>query len=309
MKVLIVTSGNSGSISSFVQEQADSIKKQGIIVDFYVIRGKGYAGYLSNLVELKKKIKLFEPELLHAHYGLSALLAGIQRKVPVVSTFHGSDIWVYRKNRMLSQLAHIFTNHSIVVNKHMSNYLLFNNKVSIIPCGVDINLFSPVERQIAKGDMSLPGDKINILFSSSFDYYEKNYQLAEKAMGLLGNAYNLIELKGYTRTEVNLLLNGCDIALMTSISEGSPQFIKEAMACNCPIVSTDVGDVKELITGLTGNYISQKDPTDVAEKIKLVISIIGLEGRTNGRKRIMDLGLDLETIAGRITSVYRSVLN
>ena len=190
----------------------------------------------------------------------------------------------------------------------MAGHLLFSKKLTVIPCGVDIDTFSTVKKQIAHKEMKLPDDKINLLFSAKFDYYEKNYPLAEKVLKKLGDRFNLVELKEYSRTQVNLLLNGCDIALMTSISEGSPQFIKEAMACNCPIVSTDVGDVLEVIGRTDGCYISSFDPDDIAEKIQFAVEYSQSKGRTNGREHIIKLGLDSETIADRIIEVYKKAL-
>lgn len=308
MKVLIISSGNSGNISTFVQEQGLALQKKGIAVDYFPVIGKNYSGYLGNLSRIKSKISSFEPDLIHAHFGLSALLANFQRKVPVISTFHGSDIWVYWKNRFLSQIAHLLSKHTIVVNPGMSEYLIFPQRISIIPCGVEEAIFFPVEKHIAIEKMNLPPDKANILFASKFDYFEKNHQLAKQALLKLGDGYNLIELKDYSRAQINLLLNGSDVALLTSISEGSPQFIKEAMACNCPIVSTDVGDVKEVIGNTRGCFITSFDPSDVAEKIKMALEFRRKEGQTTGRKRIIELGLDSETIAGRIIEVYKKAL-
>ena len=308
MKVLILSSGNSGGISSFVQEQGFALQKKGIDIEFFLVQGKGYHGYLRNLSGLNRKISEYKPDLIHAHYGLTALLANLQRKVPVISTFHGSDIWVFRKNHILSRFAHVLSNRSIIVDPKMAEKLSPLKKISIIPCGVDLNTFFQLEKTSSAEKMKLPSGKVNILFSSKFDYYEKNYPLAKSILELLGDGYNLIELDGYSRNEVNLLLNASDVALMTSISEGSPQFIKEAMLCNCPVVSTDVGDVAEVIGKTDGCYISSFDPKDIIEKIKLAVSFRKEHRYTRGRERILELGLDSETIAGKIIEVYNKAL-
>lgn len=308
MKVLIICSGNSGNISTFVQEQALAVRKKGIEVDYFPIIGKNYSGYLGNLAKIKIKISTFDPDLIHAHFGLSALLSNFQRRVPVISTFHGSDIWVYRKNRFFSQIAHLLSTHTIIVDPGMSEYLIFSKRVTNIPCGVEETTFSPVEKHTAIEKMNLSSDKVNILFASKFDYFEKNYKLAKQALHILGEGFNLIELKNYSRPQVNLLLNGCDLALMTSISEGSPQIIKEAMACNCPIVSTDVGDVKKVLGNTNGCYITSFSPADVAEKIKAAVEFRKKTGYTLGRERIIELGLDSESVAGKVIEVYKKVL-
>lgn len=308
MKILIITSGNNGKISSFVFEQCLAIRKRGIDVDFFMIVGKGYKGYLSNLSMLKKKISLFEPDLIHAHYGLTAFLANLQRKVPVISTFHGSDIWIFKRNRIFSRAAHFLSRRTIIVDARMAKKLKFARKIAVIPCGVDLSMFFNVTKAEAIKKMDLPKDKINVLFSSKFDYYEKNYPLARKALEILGKQFNLIELNNYSRTQVNLLLNGCDIALMTSISEGSPQFIKEAMLCNCPIVSTNVGDVLEVIGNTQGCFITSFEPAEIAEKIKSAVVFRKEFKLTNGRQRIIKLGLDSDTIADKVIDEYQRVL-
>ena len=92
MRILIVASGNSAKMSPFVKEQAESLIKKGVSVDFFLIKGKGIFGYLQNYFLLNKKIKSEKFDLIHAHYGLSGLLATMQKNVPVIVTFHGSDV-------------------------------------------------------------------------------------------------------------------------------------------------------------------------------------------------------------------------
>ena len=100
-----------------------------------------------------------------------------------------------------------------------------------------------------------------------------------------------------------MYLNAADALVLTSLWEGSPNVIKEAMACNLPIVSTDVGDVKEVIGDTEGCYITSYEPSDVAGKIKLALDF---GKRTNGREKIKHL--EINTIAKRIIDVYNEVL-
>ena len=142
------------------------------------------------------------------------------------------------------------------------------------------------------------------IYLTGYENERKNYALAKKAIALLTKYdVNLIELKGYKRDEVNQLLNACDLALLPSKSEGSPQFIKEAMACNCPIISTDVGDVKDVIKNTKGCYITSYIPADVANKIKMALNF---GKRTEGRGQIEHL--DNRLIAARIVDVYKKIL-
>jgi len=308
MRILVVCSGNAGYISPFIKEQADSISALGNNVLIYPIIGKGILGYLINLKNIKKKIRDFKPDLIHAHYGLSGLLACFQRLVPTIITFHGSDgyiLWV----RILSKIASRLSAFNIFVGVELKRRIKGHKRNIIIPCGVELEKFYPIEKNIVRNQLNFSDRGIYILFSSSFDDVIKNYPLAKKALEKIQDEINLIEMKGKTREEVNLLLNACDLLLLTSISEGSPQIIKEAMACNCPIVATDVGDIRWLLRDTVGCYIVSFDPDDIADKIKMAIEFSKNVGRTNGRDRIIKLGLDSETIAKKIMAIYEKVLN
>jgi teichuronic acid biosynthesis glycosyltransferase TuaC len=316
IKVLIVCSGNvkAGEIfdirlhHSFIYEQTEELRKKDIEFEYFYITGKGIFGYINNYLRYIKTISSFKPDIVHAHYGLSGLFANLQRKVPVITTFHGSDVFLFRNNLRLSRLANRLSRRSIVVNKNMCALLKKVSKLEVIPCGVDTNrLYAINEKPLSNLPIIVEG-KINILFSSRFDYYEKNYPLAKEVIALLGQEYNLIELKGYSREEVNILMNSCDAALMTSISEGSPLFVKEAMACNCPIVATDVGDVLEVIGDTPGCYITSFDKNDIADKLKRAVEFRRQQKQTTGRARIIKSGFDSETVAGKIIEIYNEVL-
>ena len=117
----------------------------------------------------------------------------------------------------------------------------------------------------------------------------------------------LLELYGNTRDEVILLMCAADVFLMTSVSEGSPQVIKEAMACGCPIVSVDVGDVKERVEGIMGCFVC---PTNNPEAIaSLLKEALSFEGKTMGRERILADGLDNKQVAERLIDVYNIIQN
>lgn len=301
MKILFVRSGNKGEIKTFIKEQAESLAALNVNIDFFVVNGKGILGYLKNLSQLKQKITVSKIDLIHAHYGLSGLLSILQRKVPVVITFHGSDIniwWV----RILSLFAAHFAAKSIFVSENLAKKLKIKNYI-VIPCGVETKTFFPIDKYIVREKLGFDTQKDIILFTSSFDNKIKNYSLAKRALDLTGRDYKLIELKGYNRSEINLLLNASDLVLLTSLSEGSPQIIKEAMACNCPIVATDVGDIKDVISGIKNCYITSFDSTEIAEKIKHVLET---KERTNGREKIKIL--DNMLIAEKIISVYHEIL-
>ena len=302
MRILIVCSGNSGGIAPFIEEQVDALKKKGDKISFFLIKGSGISGYLKNYVHYKKAINNFKPVLIHAHYGLSGLFANLQRSIPVITTYHGSDInnakvlW-FSKIAVKLSVKNIFVSQKLLSKVHQSV------KNVLIPCGIDTAVFHPIDKIQARKEMGFTAEARLVLFSSAFTNTVKNYPLAKNAIEKLKNV-RLIELKGYTREEVNLLYNACDVSLMTSFTEGSPQFIKESMACNRPIVATDVGDVRWLLKGLAGCFVTSFDVHDVANKIQKALEF---GKRTKGRARIVDLGIDTETIANEIIKTYKNV--
>jgi len=309
IKVLSVGSLNRKvKISPFRLEQGESLRKLGIDVDYFNIRGKGFFGYLRNLPSLKKNVKEKKYDLIHAHYGLSGLLSVLQRRVPVVITFHGSDIWNF-KIRPLCILASYLSVWNIFISKVLRSKArgLRKKNSSIIPCGLDLKRFFPMEKKKAREQLGMKKEKKYILFSSAFSNKIKNYHLAKKAVKYIPNA-ELVELKGYSKKEVSLLMNACDLLLITSFHESGPLVVKEAMACNCPIVSTDVGDVRWIFGDTAGCYITSYEIGNVENKIKMALEFANKHGKTQGRKRIIELCLDSDTIAKQIINVYKSVL-
>jgi teichuronic acid biosynthesis glycosyltransferase TuaC len=303
MKILIVSSRNSGKIAPFIQEQGDALSRSGVTIAYFPIVGKGIWGYLKNRTRLLSVLSDFQPDLIHAHYGLSGLLANMQRSVPVITTYHGSDIndkriYLFSRLNMFLSAYNIFVSEK---NRKMSGQ---NTRQSLIPCGVNTDLFIIKDQAGARKCLNLELNKKYILFSGAFANPVKNFVLANAAVSLLEDV-KLIELVAYTREEVALLLNAVDVMLMTSLSEGSPQIIKEAMACNCPIVSVPVGDVEDVIGYTPGCFIATYEPTDIAAKLRQVLQS---GKRTEGRNRVLTMGLDGDTIASKIQDIYKRLI-
>ena len=304
MKILVVCSYNNHQIPPFISEQVELMTRLGITIHYYLIEGKGINGYVKNLACLKKEIIEFNPDILHAHYGFSGLLANLQRSIPVITTFHGSDVNL-KINRIFSSLSSVLSKYSVFISKELSQKLIIKGRSAIISSGVDLDLFFPLDKTEARKPLSLPFHEKLVLFAGSFDNRIKNYPLAKSAIDALGNV-KLIEMKGYNRKEVNLLMNACDVALLTSFHEGSPQFVKEALACNRPVVCTDVGDVRNIIGNIKGCYVAQADKSDIADKIRLAFEFSDTH---NGRQQIIDLGLDLNSVTKRVLDIYNSLLS
>jgi teichuronic acid biosynthesis glycosyltransferase TuaC len=311
MKVLIICSGNANKENEqeikqpFIKDQVHFLKESGIEIDVFLVFGKGVSGYLRNLRALLKRIKEGNHDLIHAHYGLSGMLASFQKKRPLLITFHGSDINL-RFNRIISNIAFLRSSAGIFVSERLYKRLIIKNnrKRHIIPCGVDLSYFKPIDKTLARKKLGLSLSQYTLLFSSGFDNKVKNYLLAKSAVSLTPEVV-LVELKNRSRSEVNLLLNACDGLLMTSLTEGSPQIIKEALACNCPIISNDVGDVKSLLHGIDGCFITADDPIEINKRI---LQVLKNPVKVEGRRKIDENRLDVRQINDRIIQLYGSLI-
>ena len=303
----------------FIREQVGALREQGCECEYYYVKGKGIMGYLRAIPGLRKMIREWKPDVVHAHYGLSCLVANLAtRHVPVASTYHGSDINV-KSVRRFSKMAIRLSAWNIFVSK--KNMALAGavegKKCSLIPCGINIPLpWNDLQKQKVEQltlnqwvETIMPKGKKYVLFAGAFDNAVKDPERAKQTMNELTNEginAELIELKGYTRDQVNALMYNCDAFLMTSRTEGSPQVIKEAMACGCPIVSLDVGDVAEWTRGVEGCFVvKSREPRDIAEALRKAIAF---EGKTNGREKIVNAGLSNELVAKRIIEIYEDII-
>lgn len=305
MKILIVASYNKGCFAPFIVEQVEALRRAGCEIDSFGLQGKGIRGYMNNFPGLIRKIKDFPPDIIHAHYGLSGLFANIQRKVPVVTTYHGSDI-NDPKVLHFSKMAMCLSVWNIFVSQKALKIAQPKRNYSLLPCGIDLNDLQLTDKSLARRKMNLDEEKKYILFAGSFDNTVKNAPLAKEAVAMMPDEnVELLELKGYSRNEVTLLMCAADAFLMTSYTEGSPQVIKEAMACGCPILSVDVGDVRERIAGASGCYVSEtRNPEELVDLIKKAFDF---EGKTTGREKIINDCLDNSQVAQKLIAIYEKI--
>lgn len=316
MKILIVASDKGGHFAPFIEEQIAALQEIGVRVVRYAVTGKGILGYLRELPALKQMIYTEQPDVVHAHFGLCGLLANLQRRVPVVTTYHGSDINVPKILRF-SKLAMRLSAWNIFVSQRNVAIAKPKNKYTMLPCGVNIpkpwcEMQNQMFEQLTLNQWvhgMLKRDVKHVLFAGAFDNAVKDSALAQVTINQLrseGIQVELIELKGYNRDQVTALMYNCPALLMTSKTEGSPQVVKEAMACGCPIVSVDVGDVAERTEGVEGCYVvPTRNPKDIANALSKAIEF---DGRTNGRERIIEMELTNKQVAERLMAIYRDIL-
>ena len=323
IKVLFVSSGNAKNvISPIIKSQGESLKQLGIDLNYFLIKGKGFKGYIKNIFKLNSYLSKSSYEIIHVHYGLSGIVAHLARhREKLVVSLMGNDLIgsINSKGRyslfgylevMLNKFYLRKYDFIITKSQNLKDKIRYKCQNEIIPNGVDLTKFRDLGKRKVTELLHIKDDKRNIIFVSNPKRKEKNYELAKDAFNLLNDKnIELITVHSIGQEKLNLYYSAADLLIMTSYHEGSPNVIKEAMACNCPIVSTDVGDVKWVIGSTEGCFIASFEPEDIATKIKMALDFSEKVGRTKGRERIINLGLDSDTIAKKIISVYKKVLN
>lgn len=303
MKVLFISSGNEG-ISPIIKAQANSLIRNGVDISFAPTIGKGALGYISNVSKIRKAIKEIKPDIVHAHNIFVGFVCSLAGATPLVVSLMG---WNVRKPilRWLIKIFNKFTWDICIVKSELMKKDLGINSVFVIPNGVNLDVFRPMDRKIALEKCGWDSDKTNILFAANPSNPIKNYELAREAVKLVDdNNIILHGLKDILHDEVVYRFNAADVVFLTSIAEGSPNVIKEALACNCKVVSTDVGDVSERFQDNPACFLAEQNAADIAEKLKMALDY---EGAVATRELVMEL--DSKIIAEKLILLYEGILS
>ncbi len=309
MKVLVLTNmyptERKPWFGTFVKEQVESLRKEGVQVDVFFVDGvKNTLNYLWAFPRLWAWLLTHRYDLIHAHYVFSGIIARAQFLYPVLLTHHGSQVfagWQAPICRLVTPLM----DRAIVVSPEMKEKME-NNKLEVIPCGIDFDLFKPMPRQQAREELNLPQDRKLVLWAGEYWRPIKRFDIVQKSVDLLRERdpdVELVLVGGKPLSAVPKYMSACDVLLLVSDGEGSPMVIKEAMACNLPIVSVPAGDVPQVIGGTEGCYLCSQDPQDVAGKLELALK---RGRRTDGRDGIGHV--EIGAISRRIISLYEELL-
>ncbi len=322
IRVLMVTSEwpepGVNITSHFIKRQADFLAAAGVEVTVFPFKGrKNPLSYLRNWLRLQARLRRERYDLVHAQFGQSGLLA-LPKRLPLVVTFRGSDLLGtvsdktgrHRKigvlHQYLSRLVAARADAVIVVAEHMKGQLPSSVKAHVIPSGLDLQLFRPTEKRIARNQLGLPEHERLVLFVGRPNQGRKRIHLAEQALAILNHSLpaRLVVAWRVPHTDIPLYMSACDALVFTSMQEGSPNVVKEALACNLPIVSVPVGDVEARLKGVEGCEIcSNDDPETIAAALKRVLE---RGGRSDGRQTV--LALDENITTERVIDIYQSIL-
>lgn len=310
MKVIFIASGNKsvGTVSAFVQSQFESLQKEGLDMLLFPVVGKGWKSYAKAIFKLRSLVKKEKPDIVHAHYstcGIVASLACLFLKPKIVVSILGS----FPRKTFKLRYCRFFIKHiwdaTITKSRRTANQLGLD--LPVIPNGVNLEQFKIIDQNIAREICGFEKDKKYIIWCSTPSRSEKRFWLAQKAVELLNNN-EVVLYPVYNKSHDDVVNYMCaaDVLLLTSSKEGSPNVIKEAMACNCPIVSTDVGDVKDNTTNLQGAFVSTDDsPQTLASCLKQALTF---NTRTKGREHLIGLELTTQDIARKIINQYKTMV-
>lgn len=304
MRILFVASSNAASgISPIVLNQGESLIKTGIRVDYFPLKGKGIFGYLSNIPALRKHMKNNDYNCIHAHYALIGIVSSLAGAKPLVVSLMGSDVYEFRWLKLLSRVfSRLLWNITIVKSKAMRDHTRLTT-AEIIPNGVDLDKFKIYSDEEIKKVIPPLSMKKTVIFLGNPNKREKNIELALRALKFVDYPnHEFLPLYGIPNEQIPFYMNAASVMVLTSQWEGSPNVVKEAMACNLPIVSVDVGDVREVIGSTEGCYLTSHDPVDIANKITTALEF---GKRTDGRKRVSHLNSTI--IAERLSRLYRNL--
>ena len=309
MRVLMVTnmfpSEQFPALGTFFKDQVDALRGKGIEVDVLPITGrrKDKKKYVTGIGRFLAKMRSDRYDLVHAHHVFCGTIDRLQTRHPILVSYHGMPEmvgWVGALSRALAIRV-----DKVTVTSRREKARLGRDDAFILPCGVDFELFRPEPTLQTRDQLGLPRDKKLVLFAAE-TRPEKRYDIAKAAVEIIGSEdrdVELVTLMGQPHYVVPRYMNACDVLVLTSDMEGSPVAIKEAMACNLPIVSVDVGDVKEVIGKTSGCYMCEQDPQDVAQKLKMVLR----EGRrTGGRADVAHL--ELSALADKLIAIYEETI-
>lgn len=266
------------------------------------VQSRSVADYV-RLVPKVVRRSLGDYDLVHANYGLTAPAALAQPSLPVVVSLWGTDLM--GKYGWLSAACARRADAVVVMSPEMESML--DVECHVIPHGVDFDRFAPMPRTEARDELGWDRDRRYVLFPYPPGRGVKNYPRAkavvEAAADRLDADVELATVTGVPHERMAVYYNAADALLITSRREGSPNAVKEALACDAPVVSTDVGDVRSRLEGVTNAAVCRTDE----ELVDAVVRVLEEGSRSDGREAVRDC--TLSAMAERLLDVYRDVLD
>lgn len=302
---------------TFIKSQVDSLIEAGLDVEvIHPKPGPATLRYVVATVQVFRKTLKGQVDIVHGHYGLWCLASCVQWTTPVVASFLGDDLLgtpttdgkLSKKSLLVMQISRWLSHRvsAVITKSEEMKYAARQQESFVIPNGVDFALFRPLSRTGIRKILGWEQDRFYVLFANDPGIPRKNYALAQAAIKKLqtrGINVELVVANGLPQATVVQYMNACNVLVLPSLSEGSPNIVKETMACNVPVVATDVGDVAAVIGHTAGCTVCPFDSDAIA--IALEKAIQHTEP-TTGREDIQHL--DRRLVAKQVIAVYEQVL-
>ena len=320
LRVLAVIPGQETETSFvFVRRQLAVLLERGLDVrTLHLVERSSLVGIFREWRRLRQEIRAIRPDVVHAQYGtVTAFLCAIASNTPLVVTYRGSDLngcpGIGRVRNVvgpaLSQLASLRCNHVICVSEGLREKLWWRrDNASVVPSGIDLQAFRPLPRDEVRQRLGWRLDEQVVLFNLGNEPLLKGLDLAQKTVEAANGHMGQIRLhvvNGEVRPDsMPLHINAADCVLVCSVKEGSPNIVKEALACNVPVVSVDVGDVRQQAEGVfPGAVVSSRDPGVLS---RALVDTLLLRTRSNGRNMIRHIANEI--LCEKLLKVYKEVL-
>jgi glycosyltransferase involved in cell wall biosynthesis len=292
-------------VGSFVRELVEDVRALGVDVEVLAFDGRGRRrAYAEAALMLRRVLRNGSFDLVHAHYGLTGMVALAQRSIPTVVTFHGSDTGYVRWQARVSWIVARCTTPVFV--SRAGARLLGCPDAAVIPAGVDVDLFMPRPADEARRSLGWPVHGRFVLLPGARANARKDARLFDSVIDELRRHVpdlTAVSLEGFSRNQVVDVMNAVDVTLMTSLFEGSPVAAKESLACMTPVVSVPVGDMPDLLEGLPGCAIAPRSPVALANAV-----LAAFERGGDIALRCRAERFSGAQIAARVVDLYRNVV-
>lgn len=311
----------------FVKEQVESLRNEGVIIDVYFINGKeNRLNYFKSVNDIASKIKRKHYDIIHLHHSYCVFPVKIAEiitklRIPLILTFHEGEVHyvdgsqfknvdLFKRlvlSKKLKKAALKMSDAVITVDEKILKKLNFNGRYTILPCGVDLELFRPMDQKICRKKINLPLNKKILFFPASPADRQKGFNILKESLQYM-KKNNVLLVKGgnINHDMMPYYMNAADVVVQLSLFEASPSVLKEALAVNKVLVFTDAGDAKIIIKNAEGSFLCERNPKSVASKINHALNYVG---KSTGRERIINANLSLEKVSKSILKIYCQLLN